>query len=156
MASVINRRRSNSISSLMDSVGNWIYDFSAIKDHITSHFRSIFSPSATSPFSSLNLDHPPFSWDLSCLAAPLSDVEIKTAVWSIKPFKAAGIDGFQAGFYQKFWDIVGPLVTSSIKHAFSFGTFPPTWNQTLICLIPKVFNPTIIKNFRPISLCTSH
>ncbi|KAF7805417.1 reverse transcriptase [Senna tora] len=32
-----------------------------------------------------------------------SPEEIKTALWDLKPFKAAGIDGFQPGFFQNCW-----------------------------------------------------
>ena len=34
-------------------------------------------------------------------------LEIKTAVFSINPDKAPGPNGFSAGLYQSFWEIIG-------------------------------------------------
>ena len=31
-------------------------------------------------------------------------MEIKAALWSLKPFKALSPDGLHAGFFQKFWE----------------------------------------------------
>lgn len=43
--------------------------------------------------------------DIQNLREPLSNDKIKIAMFSMKPWKNPGLDGFPAGFYQKSWDI---------------------------------------------------
>ncbi|XP_057248296.1 putative ribonuclease H protein At1g65750 [Beta vulgaris subsp. vulgaris] len=69
------------------------------------------------------------------------------------PCKAPGPDGMHAIFYQRFWHIIGDEVfnfVSSILHNYSC---PGNVNCTNIALIPKVKSPTVVSEFRPISLC---
>ena len=86
---------------------------------------------------------------------PVTDEEIKHAVWFLKAFKSPGPDGLHAGFYQRFWLIVGRSVTEEIKNIFRERTIPLTLNQTHIALIPKIKGPESIGSFRPISLCNT-
>lgn len=48
-----------------------------------------------------------------------SDEEIKLALWSLKAFKASGQDGLYAGFFQRFWLIVGSLMIEVVKKMFA-------------------------------------
>lgn len=153
-ASVINRRRSNRISSLKNTMGEWITDPNLIQSHIINHFLSIFTPASTTTFPP-NLTFPDSSLDLHNFHFIPNDAEIKHALFSLSPYKAPGKDGFQVAFFQKFWSIVKDSVTRDIKFSFQSKTIPPTWNDSLICLIPKCNQPQDIKNFRPISLCSS-
>ncbi|KAF7812572.1 reverse transcriptase [Senna tora] len=82
-------------------------------------------------------------------------IEIKSGLWDLKPFKAAGVDGFQLGFFQRYWDTVGTSIVYHIQEVFSNLSINEEWNCTMICLIPKTQCPSSIKNFRPISLCTT-
>ena len=84
---------------------------------------------------------------------PVTDEEIKHAVWSLKAFKSLGPDGLHAGFYQRFWLVVGRLVAEEIKNIFRDRKIPLTPNQTHIALIPKIKGLESIRSFRPISLC---
>ena len=84
---------------------------------------------------------------------PVTDEEIKHAVWSLKGFKSLGPDGLHAGFYQRFWLVVGRLVAEEIKNIFRDRKIPLTPNQTHIALIPKIKGLESIRSFRPISLC---
>ncbi|KAF7840012.1 reverse transcriptase [Senna tora] len=68
---------------------------------------------------------------------------------------SSGVDGFQAAFFQKFWDVFEKHIISSIQEIFASKVIPPSWNETIICLIPKILNPYEMKNFRPISPCNS-
>jgi hypothetical protein len=73
----------------------------------------------------------------------------------MKPFKAPGNDGLHAGFFQRFWMIVGPSVKTAVKNIFSTGIMPPDLNQTLIALVPKQQGPETLNHYRPISLCNT-
>lgn len=79
--------------------------------------------------------------------------EIKRALFDMDPFKAPGPDGFPAGFYQQEWQTVGISITNQALDFLNSGNMPDGLNDTLITLIPKVENPDLASQFRPISLC---
>lgn len=89
------------------------------------------------------------------LAIPVSDNEIKAALWSMKAHKAPGPDGLHAGFFQRFWIIVGSSVTKEVKEIFEGKVMPKYLNKTNIALIPKIQSPETLSNYRLISLCNS-
>ena len=66
-----------------------------------------------------------------------SDKEIRTALKSLKPYKAPGIDGLHVGFFQRFWLIVGDSIKREVREAFISQKVPKYLNQTLIALISK-------------------
>lgn len=39
---------------------------------------------------------------------------------------------------------------------FSSAILPAGWNHTQLCLLPKVVNPCLMTDMRPISLCSVH
>lgn len=82
--------------------------------------------------------------------------EIKNIVFSLHPFKAPGIDGLNAFFYQKSWPLIKNTITSSIQEIFQNESIPPSWGDTLLCLIPKSNYVTKPNHLRPIGLCTLH
>lgn len=88
------------------------------------------------------------------LTQNVSDEEIKRAAFGVKGSSTPGEDGFSGFFYQKFWHVVGPTVITEVRSFFSSSVLPPGWNQTQLCLIPKINNPTNMKDMRPISLCS--
>jgi hypothetical protein len=74
-------------------------------------------------------------------------------VFSVGDYKAPGPDGLHAIFYKKFWDICGAEITHEILQAINSGVIPDGWNDTTVVLIPKVDDPELVTQFRPISLC---
>ncbi|KAF3781521.1 Transposon TX1 uncharacterized protein [Nymphaea thermarum] len=52
------------------------------------------------------------------LLAPISDLEIKRAIFSSKKDSAPGPDGFPTFFFQRYWHIVGGDITKAIKGLF--------------------------------------
>ena len=69
--------------------------------------------------------------------------EIKEALWSMKPYKSPGLDGLHAGFYQRFWLIMGDSVIKEVMKVFVDRKVPDFLNKTLIVLIPKVQGPRL-------------
>jgi hypothetical protein len=85
----------------------------------------------------------------------VSNLEIKDIFMSFNPHKAPGPDGYNACFFQKTWQIVGHKVTAAIKNFFRSGKLLRRANATIVALVPKVPNPTMVSDFRPISCCNT-
>ena len=82
--------------------------------------------------------------------------EIRDVVFSVNADKAPGPDGFSAGFYHSFWDIIGEDVTTDIRSFFETSTLNRRQNETHVRLIPKVKGPQKVSDYRPIALCSTH
>ncbi|KAF7841163.1 reverse transcriptase [Senna tora] len=124
-SSVIERRRSNRILSLQDQEGNWIEDPSALREHLRSYFFNCFSPSPVENINP-NIELPKINpTDFTSLKEVPSALEIRTSMFSLKPFKALGMDGFQAAFFQKFWDIISNDIIPCVQDIFLSKKIPP-------------------------------
>jgi hypothetical protein len=89
------------------------------------------------------------------LVRPFIAEEVRTALFQMAPLKAPGPDGFNAGFFQKHWDIVEPEVCKAVLYSLNNATLDSVLNSTFIALIPKMSSPTSVTEFRPISLCNA-
>lgn len=87
----------------------------------------------------------------------LIKVPDKQEIWDtlkcMPPDKAPGPDGMTVFFFIHFWDIVGADVIASVQNFFITSRLLPEINHTNLVLIPKVDNPSLVGQFRPISLC---
>ncbi|XP_070026156.1 uncharacterized protein [Nicotiana sylvestris] len=80
--------------------------------------------------------------------------EGKKAILDINNIKAPGYDGYNSYFFKKTWYILGDKVTAAVMEFFENVEMCKAINCcTTITLIPKVKNPTSIKEFMPISCC---
>ena len=126
---------------------------------LRNEYKDLFSSSATSAQRAI-WDIPtwphcvPFE-DSGQLISEINILEVKEALWSMKPFKAPGPDGLHAGFFQRYWSIVGNTIFREVKEIFANFAMPPHLNETLITLIPKCLGANSIGLFRPISLCNA-
>ncbi|GKD61016.1 putative RNA-directed DNA polymerase, eukaryota, reverse transcriptase zinc-binding domain protein [Tanacetum coccineum] len=82
--------------------------------------------------------------------------EIKEAVWDCGSSKAPSPDGFSFAFVKKYWDIIQKDLHNFINSVFASSELPYEVNSSFFTLIPKVNNPTLIIDFRPISLIGIH
>ncbi|XP_017624602.1 uncharacterized protein LOC108468221 [Gossypium arboreum] len=88
------------------------------------------------------------------LLATYAEGEILEALKGMVLTKASGADGFPAIFYQKYWHIVGKETCEFCLDILNNGHSLEDINRTQLVLIPKTANPSNLKNYRPISLCT--
>lgn len=84
------------------------------------------------------------------------DEDIMEAVFSIHADKAPDPDGFSAGFYHSFWDIIKQDVYRDIRNIFVTSTLHLRQNEAHVRLIPKGTKPRKVSDYRPIALCTTH
>lgn len=82
-----------------------------------------------------------------------SDEEIRAASLAIHAEKAPGPDGFTAGFFHTYWQIVGPDLVKEIREFFITRYFFQKMNETHIRLIPKITGPREVSDYKPIALC---
>lgn len=71
--------------------------------------------------------------------------EVEIVLKQMSPFKAPGPDGFNAGFYQDHWEIVGADVSKAVMEFLNSGIMPTGLNYTHIALVSKVNSPTSMK-----------
>ncbi|KAI5442837.1 hypothetical protein KIW84_011746 [Lathyrus oleraceus] len=82
--------------------------------------------------------------DLQRLYDQVSDEEVRTAVFSMKPWKAPGPDGFHARFYLKSLSIDGKKVCDYVKKVWLIPSEIDKKNQTDDCMILKVSQPQLV------------
>lgn len=66
--------------------------------------------------------------------------------------KALGPDGFQAFFFQFFWDELGEDLLAVVEESRSRGFILNEFNCALVALIPKKAKPEGMEEFCPILL----
>lgn len=100
----VTRRRKNKILMLQDEQEQWIDDDDdKIKHMVNDYYKNLFSScdswstwsQTQNLFPRLNLN------DIQRMDAPISNEEIKEALFEMKPWKASGSDGLPTGFYQR-------------------------------------------------------
>jgi hypothetical protein len=149
------RRKKNYIKKLKDENNNFVEGTELLKPIILNYFSNLFNSEVheTDP-AVLEKIMPRISQDMNeKLLAPFSPEEVKKAAFSIGDFKAPGPDGLHAVFYKKFWNICGDEITREVLQALNSGQILEGWNDTTVVLIPKVDEPELVTQFRPISLC---
>jgi hypothetical protein len=149
------RRKKNYIKKLKDEDNNFVEGTELLKPIILQYFSNLFTSEEyeTDP-AVLEKIVPRISQYMNDkLLAPFTPEEVKKAAFSIGDFKAPGPDGLHAVFYKKFCNICGEEITREVLQALNSGQILEGWNDTTVVLIPKVDDPELVTQFRPISLC---
>ena len=87
------------------------------------------------------------------LTEDLTVDEIMSAVQNMHPTKALGQNSMPALFYQKFRNIIGNDIIDLCFSVLNGHSQLSDINKTHLVLIPKLKEPCLISQFRPISLC---
>ena len=90
--------------------------------------------------------------DNEMLVGAISEAEVKEAIWNCDNSKSHGPDGFNFGFLKFCWDILKGDVMIAVQRFVEGGSWPKGTNASFITLVPKVVNPQLLNDFRPISL----
>ena len=138
-ALVKQRRARNRITQLLDENGNVVEDEERLVAISTSYFRQIFESSNPEDIADvLSEISPTITGAINeGLTTPVTEWEVKLALFAMHPEKAPGPDGITALFYQNFWDIVKDDLTRMVNQFIFDGTMAHGLNDTNICLIPK-------------------
>ena len=116
------RNRQNKIWRLEDGAGGWCIRTENIGNRAVDYFKELFESSNPSNPSQV-MDELTRKVSLARnrnLTRPVTENEIKRAIFSIDPFSALGDDGFSAKFYQNYWGVVKEDVCSAIRSFFQW------------------------------------
>ncbi|CAN6675688.1 unnamed protein product [Malus baccata var. baccata] len=152
--STLQRRRRNQIIKIKDELGNWVEQPGSVRKLVEDHFIHTFTTGEARNWGTL-LDciSPRVTEDMNlALLKPVSEDEVKTAIFKMGGLKAPGPDDFQGIFYQSFWEHVYGDVCALVRELMQGSSSPTSLNATYIVLIPKVPHPETVSQFRPISL----
>jgi hypothetical protein len=146
------RKKKNQISVLHHN-GEEIMGNAELIKHVTEFYKQLFGPS---PVTSLRMDgvvcNQLSEEDRQSLIRPISLEEMKETIDELKHDKAAGLDGFLAEFYQKFWEYIKNDLKEMLDKFHSGKLDIERLNHGVISLIPKVQDADVIQKFRPICL----
>ncbi|GKB35806.1 protein LAZ1 [Tanacetum coccineum] len=84
---------------------------------------------------------------------PVTNEEIKRAMFGIRDDKALGPDGFTSVFFKKGWDVVVQDVCNAVRDFFVNGKLLKEINHTFLALISKTTTPLKVDDYQPISCC---
>ncbi|KAI8561587.1 hypothetical protein RHMOL_Rhmol04G0351900 [Rhododendron molle] len=146
------------ILSLTDASGTRLTDPVEVKGEILGYYMGLLGTSFAQKVDASHVVSIAVAQRLpsdmkEALSKPVSSMEIKAAMWSIKGEKAPGPDGFSSDFFQKNWNVVGEEVVNAIQLFFQSGIMPRQWNCTALTLVPKTQSPNTIRDYRPIAYC---
>ncbi|RYR39901.1 hypothetical protein Ahy_A09g045541 isoform A [Arachis hypogaea] len=148
------RRRKNKIYKLKNPYGNWCEDQDLLKDMTFDFFQDLYKEERNIPDLSIQHHYPPLSKTESKFLIPSpSMAEIKEVVFGIGSLKFPRQDGFFALFFKENWNILADNFCSFIQTLWLSHDLISDINQTLIALIPKIFQSEFIFQFCPIALC---
>lgn len=152
------RRICNKFSVIENEEGGAFYEEEQIVNTFRLFYDTLYTAGSTSSCGVVQeAITPKITSDMNLKLVAIPDiVEVKAAVFTINSDKAPGPDGFSAGFYQAFWDIIGEDIYREVRTFFETGQLHPRYNETHIRLIPKVKGAKRVSEFRPIALCNSH
>lgn len=90
--------------------------------------------------------------DNMSLQRKVSTKELELALSQCNSNKAPEPDGLNAGTLKILWPQIHKEMLNLIDHFMETGQLPGDINSSFITLIPKVNNPWLVKDFRPIVL----
>ncbi|KAL9671555.1 hypothetical protein QQ045_009124 [Rhodiola kirilowii] len=123
------RKKINSISSLVDSQGLIHTEQPDLEQVAVSYYQQLFLPSVSMSDQEMldSLHHIPVAISYAhnrMLTEPYSELEIRRALFQLYPYKAPGLDGYQDGFFQKFWGTIKRDFTASCLSILHEGHIP--------------------------------
>ena len=141
---------------VFDEAGRWCTEENEIAEVAETYFKNLFTTAHTDD---ANMEDVLESVDRR-VTADMNQIllrnyiagEVKRALFQMHPSKSPGPDGMSPFFFQKYWHIVGPLVTEAILSVLNSGHMLHKINYTHIVLIPKKNDPQYLSEFRPINL----
>lgn len=140
----------------IEHYGIWEVEPSKVKDIFKDHFMKIFQEDLNCNRSQDLGNTPRLSVrERNDLEKPFEEKELKEAIWRCGTNKSPGPDGFTVEFFKQHWEFLKNDLLEAYNEFADTAIIPKGVNAAFITLIPKVSNPMVVKEFKPISLISS-
>ena len=146
----------NTISFLCKSDGGILEDQEEIAESFVNFYKGLFGvPKQATPLRSevVHQGYVLSNEESNNLIMPVTNEEIKGALFLIKDDKAPGPDGYSSAFYKKNWGTLGMDIIEAVAEFFESGHLLKSFNTTAIALIPKTVNNPQVSDYRPLACC---
>ncbi|GAA0181321.1 hypothetical protein LIER_42276 [Lithospermum erythrorhizon] len=147
----------NRITKIKNYDGVLVEDYEKVKELVVDYYRDFFDAKdcvACEEFVVANvMQKRVLESQKASLCRAVTVAEIESVMLGLKSGKAPGPNDLSTEFYKDVWPIVKTLVSEAVKTFFATSIMPNFINSTTISLIPKVQEPLLMKDFRPISCC---
>ncbi|KAJ1417306.1 Zinc finger, CCHC-type [Sesbania bispinosa] len=142
-ASTVQRRDRNRLFRLKNDLGEWMEGQEAMEELILAHFQQIYKSDGAINFKECEeVIQKNVTDDLNTkLLRPVSEEEVKLAVFSMDALKAPGPDSLNGLFYQNHWEDLKNDVFAVVADFFNTGALNDELNETLVALVPKTLQP---------------
>ncbi|KAM1011440.1 hypothetical protein FF1_046643 [Malus domestica] len=106
--STVQRRRRNKLARIRNEEGNWQIGPNGVRMTVEYHFKRLFQSDSNRDWGDImGCLEPVVTRDMNEISCgPISEDEIKEAVFNMGGSKTPGPDGFQGLFIQSYWDII--------------------------------------------------
>ena len=121
---------------------------------VVNYYQTLFTASATTHMTEVldKVDRVVTNDMRRTLMLPYTEEEVRVALFQMHSSKSLSPDGMSPYFFQKFWHIVGPNVTSAVLSVLHSRRCLHKMNLAHIVLIPKKNKLEHMCEYRPISL----
>jgi hypothetical protein len=148
------RRRTNNMAGILNDHSEWCTSDQQIESVAVDYFERLFASSQPARINKtlMAVDNTVSQDANRKLLLPFSADEVRVALFQMHPSKAPGLDGMTSFFFQKFWHVIGPSVSTAILSVLNSTRILRKINLTHIYLILKKKNPEHMSDYHPISL----
>ena len=152
------RKDINSIWKIADNEGNVVEGFESIACAGVHHFETLFQEEKDLHLPEVVKSTGLFPSSISegdneDLMKEVTLQEILSILSLSKNDKIPGSDGIPVEVYRSLFDVLGEDLLRVVEDSRKLGKIPAVFNTTFIALIPKIDQPKMFDDFRPISLC---
>ena len=146
------RRLRNEVKGV-ELAGQWCEEPEAVRREAKRVFERRFKATTDLGVRLENVDFKSLPEAISLsMVEVFSEKEVKEAVWMCEGSKSPGPDGFNFNFIKSNWETLKVDIMEAIYSFQESGVFSKGCNASFIVLVPKVKDPIMIDQFRPISL----
>ncbi|KAK1326416.1 hypothetical protein QJS10_CPA01g01883 [Acorus calamus] len=112
----------NTIRKVELADGSVSEDPKVIQDYAVEYYKRLLTPTSDHPIPQMGNFASLSSIEREALCSPVSDNEIKKALFSMRPQSSPGPDGYPAHFFQTFWLVVQSDFIAAVASFFCNGS----------------------------------